>query len=383
MGNVVVRGEEARSLAVQIIADGGTLEEASEKTGFCTNYIRQLAVKAGVRRTVKDKNKELAEKLRNLAASGATISSAAGALAIPYTTASHTSRKYGIRFERKKASGYTKPTARAKWEEMRKLRSAGVSLKEIAKVYGISEGYVGEICRGITDRPADYESRLKAALRVMEQNAPRFEYVTGYVDVDHPIIIRCKECGNEFSQSFVSIRKGHTIKCEVCAAREREKQKLEEAERRKKEREQRKELKRREKALHSPAVQLEMGVCECCGSVFVNGRGGKRYCSTECALKVSNARAKDKRVKRIQATKRDPITLERVFEKESGVCYLCGGLCDKDAYIIRDDGVFIALDNYPSIEHVVPLSRGGTHTWDNVRLAHRICNSIKGANVAG
>lgn len=144
MGKVVVRGEEARSLAVQIIADGGTLEEASEKTGFCTDYIRQLAVKAGVRRTVKDKNKELAEKLRNLAASGATISSAAVALAIPYTTASNTSRKYGIKFERKKASGYTKPNARAKWEEMRKLRSAGVSLKEIAKVYGICEDYVGE-----------------------------------------------------------------------------------------------------------------------------------------------------------------------------------------------------------------------------------------------
>ena len=25
-----------------------------------------------------------------------------------------------------------------------------------------------------------------------------------------------------------------------------------------------------------------------------------------------------------------------------------------------------------------PKSKGGTHTWDNVRLAHRHCNAVKG-----
>lgn len=25
----------------------------------------------------------------------------------------------------------------------------------------------------------------------------------------------------------------------------------------------------------------------------------------------------------------------------------------------------------------VPLAKGGTHSWGNVRVAHRICNSIK------
>jgi len=45
-----------------------------------------------------------------------------------------------------------------------------------------------------------------------------------------------------------------------------------------------------------------------------------------------------------------------------------------------DGDTFIAGNMYPSIDHVVPLSRGGLHEWGNVKLAHRICNSIKKDN---
>ena len=386
MGKVAVRGGETRALAVQIIANGGTLEEAAERTGFCSDYVRQLAVQAGVRKTVKDKNRELAEELRGLALSGITLGTAAKELGLPYTTVSNTSRKYGIKFAEANRWERRSQKAREKREEMRELRDSGVSIEDISKRYGAHMNYVKKICRGLGD---SYDSRLNNALKVMEQNAPGFEYVGGYVGVDHHVTIRCKECGNEFSQSFISIRAGHNIRCDVCRARELEAKRLEDIERKKAERlkeiERKKaerEQRRIEKALLSPTVQLEMSVCECCGSLFMKPRSNSSFCS-DCKKKVQNARSKDKRIKRIKAAKCDPITLERLYEKEKGVCYLCGGMCDKDAYSVRDDGTFIALNNYPSIEHVVPLSRGGTHTWDNVRLAHRICNSVKGANVAG
>ncbi len=32
-----------------------------------------------------------------------------------------------------------------------------------------------------------------------------------------------------------------------------------------------------------------------------------------------------------------------------------------------------------TIEHVVPLSAGGTHTWDNTVVAHNRCNALKGS----
>jgi len=31
-----------------------------------------------------------------------------------------------------------------------------------------------------------------------------------------------------------------------------------------------------------------------------------------------------------------------------------------------------------TIEHIVPLAKGGTHTWDNVAPAHYKCNMAKG-----
>lgn len=31
-----------------------------------------------------------------------------------------------------------------------------------------------------------------------------------------------------------------------------------------------------------------------------------------------------------------------------------------------------------TLEHIIPLSRGGTHTWDNVAPSHLLCNGKKG-----
>jgi 5-methylcytosine-specific restriction endonuclease McrA len=33
----------------------------------------------------------------------------------------------------------------------------------------------------------------------------------------------------------------------------------------------------------------------------------------------------------------------------------------------------------PTVDHIIPVSRAGTHTWDNVQLAHALCNSMKSA----
>lgn len=59
----------------------------------------------------------------------------------------------------------------------------------------------------------------------------------------------------------------------------------------------------------------------------------------------------------------DTINVFDLSERDSGIC----GICKK----------FIEQFHEKSIDHVLPVSRGGTHTWDNVQLAHRICNSVK------
>lgn len=33
-----------------------------------------------------------------------------------------------------------------------------------------------------------------------------------------------------------------------------------------------------------------------------------------------------------------------------------------------------------TVDHVIPISKGGTHTWDNVKPAHYKCNIDKADN---
>ena len=53
-----------------------------------------------------------------------------------------------------------------------------------------------------------------------------------------------------------------------------------------------------------------------------------------------------------------------VLERDDGVCGICGG--DVDPFEFH-------------VDHIVPLSRGGEHSYANVQAAHPFCNVSKGA----
>lgn len=63
-----------------------------------------------------------------------------------------------------------------------------------------------------------------------------------------------------------------------------------------------------------------------------------------------------------------------VFERDGWQCGICGEAVDPEA-------------RYPdpmsaSLDHVVPLSKGGAHTLENAQCAHLVCNLRKGATSA-
>lgn len=60
------------------------------------------------------------------------------------------------------------------------------------------------------------------------------------------------------------------------------------------------------------------------------------------------------------------VSLDEVVKRDGDACYLCGKETD------RDDR---------TLDHVVPLRRGGKHIPSNCRVAHRRCNSKKGAKL--
>ena len=106
--------------------------------------------------------------------------------------------------------------------------------------------------------------------------------------------------------------------------------------------------------------------CDACGRWFVP-RGNAKYCSKKCAKKIDNIRH-DKRLSK--NGKPDlTITLTRLYMRDQGVCQICGKTIDFDCDSNSDD--------YPSIDHIIPISKGGQHQWDNVQLACRKCNTLK------
>lgn len=66
------------------------------------------------------------------------------------------------------------------------------------------------------------------------------------------------------------------------------------------------------------------------------------------------------------------ITLIKVYERDHGICQICGKPTDWN-----DNSWGYGGPNHPTIDHIVALANGGLHSWDNVQLAHGMCNSIK------
>jgi 5-methylcytosine-specific restriction endonuclease McrA len=58
-----------------------------------------------------------------------------------------------------------------------------------------------------------------------------------------------------------------------------------------------------------------------------------------------------------------------VFEKFDYVCQGCGITCDKDA-------VWPAK-NFPTLDHIIPISKGGEHSYSNTELLCLPCNAGK------
>lgn len=71
------------------------------------------------------------------------------------------------------------------------------------------------------------------------------------------------------------------------------------------------------------------------------------------------------------------VTLPKLIRRDGLRCAICGEMCDPDDHSWTK--YFGALS--PTIDHIIPLAKGGGHTWDNVQIAHMICNSKKGSGV--
>lgn len=116
--------------------------------------------------------------------------------------------------------------------------------------------------------------------------------------------------------------------------------------------------------------------CIVCYNQFITFNYNRKTCSEECS-KNRTDRYKDSRINKTNLVDKD-ISLRKLYDRDEGICYLCKEETDYSDFYFDKKRNKIADENYPSIDHVIPLSKGGKHSWQNVKLACRYCNNKKG-----
>jgi 5-methylcytosine-specific restriction endonuclease McrA len=86
------------------------------------------------------------------------------------------------------------------------------------------------------------------------------------------------------------------------------------------------------------------------------------------------ANKQKRRALKIAATIGAPVVLSQIRERDRDRCGLCGKRVGEQAW---------PHPLSPSLDHIVPLSRGGAHDPANVQLAHLSCNIRKGNRGGG
>ena len=259
-------------------------------------------------------------------------------------------------------------------ELIKNMRQRGMTSREIAGVLGVSAENVKYYCKrnGIasTER-AKHPNRHsdQEAKQMIEAAAPNLEYIGGYTSKEELVTVRCKDCGTVFERRFDGIVFKNQHGCPECKRKQKQARRLEKAEARRQ-----KEKDRRHKAeARQEQIALTFNVCPVCGKLTLR----PKYCSDKCRSQAENKTRDARRRAKIKAAMVDrDITLAGLFRRDGGVCQLCGKPCRLDDYVIQR-GQKQCGDWYPSIDHIIPLAKGGRHSWENVQLAHRICNSRK------
>lgn len=119
-------------------------------------------------------------------------------------------------------------------------------------------------------------------------------------------------------------------------------------------------------------------LCKGCGETFAPpyGRSQALYCTEACAKRTVRRISKASRRARLREATVEPVDPIRVFERDGWRCHLCGGLTMKAK---RGS----PHPKAPELDHIVPLAKGGEHSYRNTACAHRACNIAKSDSIVG
>lgn len=123
--------------------------------------------------------------------------------------------------------------------------------------------------------------------------------------------------------------------------------------------------------------------CLWCGNEF-RFASARKYCSSACRYAAvsrwpSEAERNRHKCRKRRAMKQglpsESYTLGEIAVRDEFRCGICGSTVDLTLSGSDPEG--------PTIDHVIPISGGGPDLRSNIQLAHRVCNTAKGARWSG
>jgi hypothetical protein len=97
-----------------------------------------------------------------------------------------------------------------------------------------------------------------------------------------------------------------------------------------------------------------------------------KFCTFDCYTRASAGR---KHLRKRQLKSGEVVSLPDIYARDNGVCQLCHRRVRAGLPPLHPMAA--------TLDHIIPLRKGGTHTRANVQLAHRSCNSAKGTRACG
>lgn len=109
--------------------------------------------------------------------------------------------------------------------------------------------------------------------------------------------------------------------------------------------------------------------CKNCAEIIRSGWKNKIYCDNTCARMFRETKKRVLEIKKFDKISA-PNIVARIYYRDKGLCGIC-----KEPIDLRLQ--------YPdrqclSIDHIVPVSLGGTNLQSNLQPSHLICNSKRG-----
>lgn len=134
-----------------------------------------------------------------------------------------------------------------------------------------------------------------------------------------------------------------------------------------------------------PRQTPEFKSCVVCGTQFKHPGTNEVICSAKCepallkmwrknyeqtdAFRESSRQREYLRRARKAAAPTEQFSRTDIFERDGWCCQLCAAPVNRQVKWPHPD--------FPTIDHIIPLARGGSHTRINVQCAHLICNLQK------